>query len=45
MIRNAITVCLIWLAETSQTITKILLEAAKRRVRRDIFKSDGANKK
>jgi len=44
MIRNAFTAVIIWLAETSQTITKFLLTTAKRRVRQDIFKSDGAKK-
>ncbi len=44
MIRNAFTAAIIWLAEKSQKITKILLIAAKRRVREDIFNSDGAKK-
>lgn len=44
MIRHALTAGLIWLAEGTQKITEVLLLVAKRRVRNDIFKRDGANK-
>lgn len=44
MIRNAFTAAIIWLAETSQKITERLLITAKRRVRQDIFNSDGEMK-
>lgn len=45
MIRNAITVCLIWLAGKLTTFNEKMLLVAKKRVRQDILNSDGANKK